>query len=153
MQERRVNSCKQNVSTLANTETYTETESETKKYPQTPTGDLFPVQGVHEEPKAEKTWEPTLVMLEIGSWFGRKPTTRWSAKELKSLKAISTDMGHPPELHIVRAWHTAKITGESYRRKSVATLLNNWNDEIDKARRFIDERRKIEPTFAMEVKL
>jgi hypothetical protein len=155
MQERRVNSCKQNVSTLANTDT--DTDTDTKKHPQTPTGDLFRVQAAPEEPKAAKPWEPTACMLEIGKWFNRRPTTRWQKNELKAFKEICDGDDFPPEIHIVRAFYTANIIPDKdtrdTRRQDLVTLLNNWNGEIDKAKRFIVARRRVEPTFAMEVKL
>jgi hypothetical protein len=148
--------CKQE----ARVETETETETEIDIHPPTPKGELFPVEELPDEPKlpkAEKPWEPNLTMLEIGSWFGRKPTTRWTKKELKALKEISTDIGNPPEYHVVEAFYTATITPDRVtidnRRHDVAALLNNWNGEIDKARKFILARRRVEPTFAMQVML
>jgi hypothetical protein len=143
--------CKQEARVETERETETETETESME--------LFPVQGIPEEPKepASKPWEPTACMLEIGSWFNRRPTTRWQKNELKAFKEICGGDDFPPEIHIVRAFYTAKIIPDKdtrdTRRQDLVTLLNNWNGEIDKAKRFIVARRRVEPTFAMEVKL
>lgn len=98
-------------------------------------------------------WEPSQAMIELGSWFRRKPTTRWSAKEVKAFKAICDHDGFPPEIHVVRAWYTAKINEKDadFRRRDLLTLLNNWTGEIDRAKQFITTRRYTEPTFAREV--
>lgn len=68
--------------------------------------------------------------LEVGSWFGRRASTQWSAKELKAWKAI-----HPEDLAegiaILKAPYEAKA---KYTRKDLQTLLNNWTGEIDRWR-------------------
>lgn len=68
--------------------------------------------------------------IEVGSWFGRRASTQWSAKELKAWKAI-----HPEDLAegiaILKAPYEAKA---KYTRKDLQTLLNNWTGEIDRWR-------------------
>ena len=68
--------------------------------------------------------------LEVGSWFGRRASTQWSAKELKAWKAI-----HPEDLAegiaILKAPYEAKA---KFTRKDLQTLLNNWTGEIDRWR-------------------
>lgn len=68
--------------------------------------------------------------LEVGSWFGRRASTQWSAKELKAWKAI-----HPEDLAegiaILKSPYEAKA---KYTRKDLQTLLNNWTGEIDRWR-------------------
>jgi uncharacterized protein YdaU (DUF1376 family) len=68
--------------------------------------------------------------LEVGSWFGRRASTQWSAKELKAWKAI-----HPDDLAegiaILKAPYEAKA---KFTRKDLQTLLNNWTGEIDRWR-------------------
>ena len=70
--------------------------------------------------------------LEVGSWFGRRPSTQWSAKELTAWKAI-----HPDDLAegiaILKAPYAAQ---EKFCRKDLKTLLNNWQGEIDRWRSY-----------------
>lgn len=75
--------------------------------------------------------------LRIGSWFSRRESTKWSAKELKALKDV-IKLGTPPEdIDLLEAWYRS---GDLYLRKDIITLLNNWGGEIDRA------RTKVHPT-------
>ena len=69
--------------------------------------------------------------LRIGSWFGRRPTTNWSDKETKALKAVIA-LRTPPE--DIDALETRYKSGNPYLRRDIITLLNNWNTEIDRAK-------------------
>lgn len=159
-------SSKQGGKTLAAATTTTTTTTNTITTTPTPTPkeDLFGGGGSvnHESgfndntPDDEET-DKSAVMLEIESWYGRRRTTKWSKKEVKALGEIAETDGFPPDIATVKAYYTAKITpGKNevdIRRRDLLTLLNNWNGEIDRARSFIVERRKIEPNFAEYIKL
>jgi hypothetical protein len=69
--------------------------------------------------------------LRIGSWFGRRPTTNWSEKETKAIKAVIA-LRTPPE--DIDALETRYKSGNPYLRRDILTLLNNWNTEIDRAK-------------------
>lgn len=75
--------------------------------------------------------EVETLKLRIGSWFGRRPTTNWSEKETKALKAVIA-LRTPPE--DIDALETRYKSGNPYLRRDIITLLNNWNTEIDRAK-------------------
>lgn len=82
-------------------------------------------------PKSPKgTWSPSDLQIEIGSWFGRKPTALWSEKELKAWRKLPDEIieeGIP----ILRSPYRVKA---DYCRKNLQTLLNNWQGEMDRFR-------------------
>lgn len=69
--------------------------------------------------------------LRIGSWFGRRPTTNWSAKELRALKDVLALDTAPEDIDALEARYNS---GDPYLRRDPVTLLNNWNTEIDRAK-------------------
>jgi len=71
------------------------------------------------------------VRLRIGSWFKRRPTTKWSEKEIRALKSVLKLNTPPEDIDALERWY---LSGDQYLRKDPITLLNNWNGEIDKAR-------------------
>ena len=73
------------------------------------------------------------LMIRIGKFLNRKPTTRWDEKERKALKALLPL--DPEAVDLVQGYYLAAIPPEEtdYRRKSIQTLLNNWNGELDRA--------------------
>lgn len=70
--------------------------------------------------------------LEVGSWFGRKPTTAWSEKELKAWAKITAI--DPEDWRALR-WYYSQ-SGCQRLRRDLVTLLNNWQGEIDRAKNF-----------------
>jgi hypothetical protein len=92
--------------------------------------DLIP-----QEPGEPKPWQPDPIQLRLGNLFKRRPTTRWNKSEIKSLK----DVGEISEedLVLLETYYTARHKqGEDYRRRDLATLLNNFNGELDRARKY-----------------
>ena len=78
-------------------------------------------------------------MIRMGSWFKRKPTTLWLVKEFEVLEGI----GKIPEedLELMEKYYTARIRGSfDARRRDLITLLNNWQQEMDRAAQY--ENRK-----------
>jgi hypothetical protein len=69
--------------------------------------------------------------LRIGSWFGRRPTTNWSTKELRALKDVLALDTAPEDIDALEVRYNS---GNPYLRKDPVTLLNNWNTEIDRAK-------------------
>ncbi len=87
--------------------------------------------------------EKTELQLRLGSLFNRKPSTPWTASELKALKVI----GRPDEedLQILETYYRAKLPkSENFRRRDLGTLLNNFAGEIDRARNFKPQREMFE---------
>jgi hypothetical protein len=79
--------------------------------------------------------DATILRIRLGRLFGRKAETKWSEKEVKSLKAIKIDSD---DLSLIEDFYNAIETPsqELYRRTSMLTLLNNWNGEVDKAKKW-----------------
>jgi hypothetical protein len=71
----------------------------------------------------------------LNAIFCRRDTTKWNPSETKALRAISPI---PEEdLAAVERYYSARIPkDEDYRRHDLPTLLNNWNGEVDRARKF-----------------
>ena len=69
--------------------------------------------------------------LRIGSWFKRRPTTKWSDRETRALKAVLKLNTPTEDIDALERWY---LSGDPYLRRDPFTLLNNWNGEIDKAR-------------------
>ena len=77
----------------------------------------------------------TPTMLALGKIFHRRETTKWSKEELKALKEIGEI--DPEDLKAVVTRYTSRQPeGTDYRRRDLATMLNNWNGEVDRARNF-----------------
>ena len=83
------------------------------------------------EKRRTRVKENTAAMVRIGSWFSRKPTTRWNLYEAEALAAVEpTD----EDLAIMEPFYTAQLAKDNdFRRLNVETLLNNWSTEMDKA--------------------
>lgn len=69
--------------------------------------------------------------LRIGSWFNRRPTTQWSEQEVRALRKVLKLNTPPDDIDLLEKRYLAKAP---FIRREIATLLNNWNGEIDKAR-------------------
>jgi hypothetical protein len=81
--------------------------------------------GSDEDPDVET------LRVRIGSWFKRRPTTKWSDREIRALKAVLKLNTSAEDIDALERWY---LSGDKYLRKDPITLLNNWNGEIDKAR-------------------
>jgi len=83
----------------------------------------------------------------VSKWFHRRETTQWGDKELKSLAKIETS---DEDTALLDAYYSAEIPSGDYRRKDVLTLLNNWQGEVDRARRWKREGQlcKAAPTLS-----
>lgn len=81
------------------------------------------------------TWTPNEVQRRLNLLFSRRDSTRWSDKELKALKAI----GDIPEDELVMVecyYKGPQPPDRDIRRTTLQILLNNWNGEVDRARRY-----------------
>jgi hypothetical protein len=81
--------------------------------------------------KKERVVIDPAIKARIGGWFGRRESTKWSDKEVKALKALG-DITE--DLDQMEALYTS---GETYNRKQIQTLLNNWQGEMDRARQHV----------------
>lgn len=69
--------------------------------------------------------------LRIGSWFKRRPQTKWSNKEIKALKEAFDSGFTAEELDVLEQFYWSD---SKYKRRDILTLLNNWNTEIDRSK-------------------
>lgn len=86
------------------------------------------------EGKKPKLWNPSPEQIEVASWFSRKPTTEWSKKEKAAWLPIDTLFDFTSD-----EWKALRFyyrSGCKYCRQDLQTLLNNWNGEIDRAKKY-----------------
>ena len=100
-------------------------------------GKETPITPLDESPhtEAKKPWEPNALQIRFNALFNRKPTTTWSDKEKRAL----ANLGAIPEddMKLIESHYTREIPqAEDYRRRDLLTLLNNFNGEVDRAKRW-----------------
>ncbi len=91
-------------------------------------------------PQGGKEWRPDDLQKRINGWYHRRDNTPWSEKELRAYKKL------PPtsddELDLLERY----TTKHEHARRDIPTLLNNWQGDIDRARRWADNPRGKEQT-------
>lgn len=95
---------------------------------------VFHLNGTKTEPEKAPAWKPDATQLRLNALFKRRETTVWDQDELKQYRRITVN---PDDLAAVEAYYRASASGpkdKDYRRRDLATLLNNWNGEVDRAR-------------------
>ncbi len=86
------------------------------------------------EKESEKEHGKCPLQLRAEKLFGKRATTPWSTAELrawKTAKPIVADATEEEWADLAR-WFAQPVA--PYRRQSLSTLLNNWTDEIARAR-------------------
>lgn len=85
-------------------------------------------------PKNQDNIPTSPTAIRIAKLFRRKPSTPWSAKEVRAFKAIGKI--DPEDLELVcRYTEAERAKGDNGRhRRDLLTFLNNYNGEIDRAR-------------------
>lgn len=92
------------------------------------------------EKKRMKVKENTPMMVLIGSWFKRQADTLWTVYEQEALKQVNPI---EPEVELMGKYYTSEeIYRDDFRRRDIATLLNNWNTELDRARKFLEKQER-----------
>lgn len=87
----------------------------------------------NQEPEP-RTKNHSLFMARIGGWFHRRPSTAWSAKELKALDSLPETSEEEMNALEQRYLSTDREIAK-YRRQEILTLLNNWGGEVIRAMR------------------
>lgn len=87
-------------------------------------------------PVKKNGWHPAPEQLRVSALFNRRAATAWSKGEVKAWQALWPVV--PEELDLIEIYYRAKLPAaeRDIRRRDMATLLNNWNGEVDRARRF-----------------
>jgi len=70
--------------------------------------------------------------IRVNAMMGRRASTAWSESELKKLRAVQALKTSPEDLASLEAYYAS---GSPYLRRDIATLLNNWNGEIDRSKK------------------
>jgi len=110
---------------------------EPKNPPKSPTGGKGRKRLTEAEKKRSKVEVNTPDMEQIGTWFKRRPGTLWSVAEAEALADIQCA---PDEVGAIERYYKAAIPKEQdYRRRDLLTMLNNWQGELDRARRWESE--------------
>ena len=86
------------------------------------------------------SWNPTPEMLEVASWFNRRPSTVWSKKELRAWREVTSSFKFQDDEWGALRWLYTQ-SGSPYLRKDLCTLLNNWQGEIDRAINYKEEKK------------
>ena len=91
----------------------------------------------------------TATQVRAETLFRRRLATPWGTAELKAWKAnrATIDATTPEDWAALEAFYAFKETERHvvYRRQDLATLLNNWAGEIDKARDFRANGPRLKP--------
>lgn len=88
--------------------------------------------------------------LRICGWFKRRPNTTWTESERTKLRAAAKLNTPEADLVLLDQWYADPST---YKRRAVATLLNNWNTEIDRARAWADQKKPARASYAQQWKM
>jgi hypothetical protein len=84
-----------------------------------------------EERKRRRVEANSPTMEIIGNFFGRRPDTLWTIAEGVALLELRPS---PEEVEILARYYAEPMDKEAdYRRRDLATLLNNWQTEVDRA--------------------
>jgi hypothetical protein len=134
--------------------------SESQSKPNGNPTDTFPIgfeslqeQDKEKEKDKEQEKEPlptkTEAQVRAEKLFRRRLTTPWGAAELRAWKAnrSAIEASTPEDWQVLEAFYAFEETSRHvvYRRQDLATLLNNWSGEIDKARDFQRNGPKLKP--------
>jgi hypothetical protein len=87
------------------------------------------------EKEEDKDSLKTELQLRIESWFNRRKTTPWGKAEARAwlTNRQAIEATSPEEIGLLEHRYTGPDKSQ-YCRKDLATLLNNWSGEIDRAR-------------------
>jgi DNA-binding transcriptional ArsR family regulator len=74
-------------------------------------------------------------LIRMGALLGRRPNSKWSPKEIKAAKSL---LPVPEEdFALLERYYRASIPeAKDYRRRTLQVLLNNWQGEVDRARKY-----------------
>lgn len=82
-------------------------------------------------------WHPTTMQLRFNSLYGRKAETRWDGKMLKAYRSLGAIQ--PDDISAVERYYAIMRKGsqdKNYSKRDLATLLNNFWSEVERARMF-----------------
>ncbi|NBV27335.1 MAG: hypothetical protein EBR99_08495 [Actinobacteria bacterium] len=76
--------------------------------------------------------------------FGRDHKTAWSKSEMASLEAVDSLGTSESDLEALSRYYRTKLIppDKDYRRRTVGSLLENWQGELDRARGFVRDQKQ-----------
>ena len=75
----------------------------------------------------------------IAAMFHRRLTTAWSKKEVESYRSLG--IIDPEDLALMEDYYKAPMPPDAdYRRRDLLTCINNWQGEVDRARKWAASR-------------
>lgn len=85
-----------------------------------------------------------LLKQRLNALYGRRESTRWSVKEERRFIELYKNESFESEISEIEQYFVArdKDGTSQYLRHDMATLLNNWSGELDRARTFKPEAEK-----------
>lgn len=93
----------------------------------------------------------TIPAQRIATLFNRRLVTPWSGKEVKQFKALvkAKCFDSLDDLEMIERYYISeRRKGEKgIQRRDLATFLNNWNGEVDRAREWNARRPSIRGVF------
>jgi hypothetical protein len=91
--------------------------------------------------KNKKARFNTPLMIRVGSWFGRREDTIWTNQETQSLIDAAPT---PAQIDGMERFYMAEETNPPtlHHKHSLITMLNQWNTELDKARKYATDQAK-----------
>lgn len=85
-----------------------------------------------------KEKQPSALQLRLGGIFKRRESTIWSKQELKALSELEKLYPFPEDIEMVENFHKMEIPKDKdHRRTSLLTLLRHWNEEVDRAQKYV----------------
>ena len=76
----------------------------------------------------------------IGAFLGRRPSTLWTLHQAELLDHIGTP--HPDDISLLMDYYCMRFDGDDYRRRTLETLLANWDGECEKARPIVAKAKR-----------
>jgi hypothetical protein len=122
-----VNSCKNVLSDVTHAEAEAEAEGEGEAEPKTKAEEK--AEPKKQKPKNNNNIPQSETAKRLAALFHRRETTPWSEKEIEAYKALGKI--EEEDLQLLERYYA---TGDKYLRQNLATLLNNYGGELDRAR-------------------
>jgi len=124
--------CKNVLTDVTQSESELDTEKEVEKEKESE--EHHPLPPSARDMGKSKNLPSTPQAARIAALFSRRPTTAWSEKESKALRAIGEI--HDDDLALIEAYYAAeRAKGDiGWHRRDIGTFLNNFSGELDRAR-------------------
>jgi len=124
--------CKTVLNDVTQSEVELDTEKEVEKEKESE--EHHPLQPSARDMGKSKNLPSTPQAVRISALFSRRPTTAWSEKESKALRAIGEI--HDDDLALIEAYYASeRAKGDiGWHRRDIGTFLNNFSGELDRAR-------------------